>query len=69
MSTLEELAAERGIVIPEGYTLKTLGDQCRSCGAEISWFLTKAGKTAPLNPDGTSHFSTCPQAASWRKRA
>lgn len=67
--TLEELAAQRGIVIPPGYTLKTLGDSCRSCGAVISWFITPRGKSAPLNPDGTSHFATCPQADRWRKRS
>lgn len=41
---------------------------CRSCGASVMWVLTKRGKRAPLNPDGTSHFATCPQAASWRKK-
>jgi hypothetical protein len=39
---------------------------CRSCGARIVWVTTRAGKRAPLNRDGTSHFSTCPQAEKWR---
>jgi len=41
--------------------------QCRSCGARIAWLRTTAGKLAPVNPDGTSHFATCPQSDSWRK--
>lgn len=42
---------------------------CRSCGAEILWIVTSAGKRAPMNLDGTtSHFATCPQADRWRKR-
>jgi len=41
--------------------------KCRSCGAEVWWIRTFAGKMMPVNRDGTSHFSTCPQAAKWRK--
>jgi hypothetical protein len=41
---------------------------CRSCGAEVMWVLTKAGRRAPINRDGTSHFSNCPQADSWRRK-
>lgn len=41
---------------------------CRSCGAPIAWVVTRAGKRAPIDPDGTNHFATCPQAAEWRKR-
>jgi hypothetical protein len=42
---------------------------CRSCGATILWVLSKrSGKRAPLNPDGTSHFATCPQADQWRRK-
>lgn len=40
---------------------------CRSCGAPIAWVVTNAGKRAPIDPDGTNHFATCPQAESWRK--
>lgn len=56
-----------GYVIPDGYTYTNRGS-CRSCGAPIAWCTTRAGKRAPLNPDGTSHYSTCPQADTWRKR-
>lgn len=41
---------------------------CRSCGATVYWRVTSAGKRAPYNPDGISHFATCPQAQTWRKR-
>ena len=42
--------------------------ECRSCGARVAWLKTiKTGSLAPVNPDGTSHFSDCPQAPAWRK--
>jgi hypothetical protein len=42
--------------------------ECRSCGARVTWLKTaKTGSLAPVNPDGTSHFSDCPQAPAWRK--
>ena len=54
---------------------------CSSCGAPIVWFKTEAGKWAPvdagtveaadMNLDITrhkSHFATCPNAPSHRKR-
>jgi hypothetical protein len=34
----------------------------RSCGAQIAWITTEAGKKMPVNADGISHFATCPQA-------
>lgn len=49
---------------------RTMSDQekCRSCGALVTWALQKSGKYMPIDPDGTSHFATCPQANQWRKR-
>lgn len=47
-----------------------MGEQgeCRSCKAQIAWApLPKTGKPHPWNLDGTSHFSTCPDAARWRR--
>lgn len=48
-----------------------LGDMpttCRSCSAVVLWIESKAkAKRAPINPDGTSHFATCPDAEKWRK--
>jgi hypothetical protein len=41
--------------------------QCRSCRAEVYWVLTAAGRRMPVNPDGVSHFATCPNAAKHRK--
>ena len=61
---------------PSGYTIPTWAVRppdteqpgaCRSCAAPVLWVETVRGKRAPLNADGTSHFATCPQAASWRK--
>ena len=43
--------------------------RCRSCGAPIAWAQHEhTGRRAPFNPDGTSHFSDCPQANEWRRR-
>jgi len=41
--------------------------RCRSCGAVILWVVTLWGKRSPQNPDGTSHFATCPDAVRWRR--
>jgi hypothetical protein len=41
---------------------------CRSCGAPILWCVTLNDRNAPINADGTSHFATCPDADSWRRR-
>lgn len=57
-------------LIPDGWhqTAHTFA-HCRSCHAAIAWFERDGTKTrAPFNPDGVSHFATCPQAAQWRKR-
>lgn len=57
--------------------------QCKSCGANIVWFKTKAGKRMPVDEltclptdredqlDLTrhkSHFATCPNADDHRRR-
>jgi len=56
----------RAAALPDG----TVGDAgaCRSCSAPIVWIITAKGKRAPMNPDGTSHWSSCPDAAAWRDR-
>lgn len=42
--------------------------QCKGCGAELWWVKSpKTGTPHPWNPDGTSHFSTCPEAPRFRK--
>lgn len=50
-------------------TLAALGDlgNCRSCGAAIYWCRTKRGSRMPVDPEGTSHFATCPDAAEHRR--
>jgi len=42
------------------------GAECRSCHAPIYWDRGKDGKPHPYNPDGLSHFITCPDAEEWR---
>jgi hypothetical protein len=51
-------------ILPDG----TVGDigHCRACPASIIWVITKLGKKAPMNRDGTSHFATCPKAGRFR---
>ena len=54
--------------LPEGVSWAEGGrpTHCRSCGAPMLFVRSeKTGKPIPLNPDGTSHFRTCPQAKSW----
>lgn len=41
--------------------------ECRSCKAPVFWILTALGKRMPVNADGTSHFSNCPNADAHRK--
>lgn len=44
-------------------------DRCRSreCSATIWFFPTAAGKWAPIDPSGISHFPICPGAHRFRK--
>lgn len=44
--------------------------QCKSCSAVIYWVKPDGYRTTahPVNPDGYSHFSTCPNADEWRKQ-
>lgn len=51
-------------VVPEGAPRRA----CISCHATIYWVATRAGKRMPVDPDGTSHFATCPAAALHRGR-
>ena len=38
----------------------TRGAKCRDCGAEIFWVEMKNKRKMPLDPNGDSHFATCP---------
>ena len=51
---------------PEGCVADRVG-RCRSCGAEMLWVTTRAGRRAPYDRDGVSHFATCPTADRWRR--
>ena len=42
--------------------------KCKSCLATIYWIKTHAGKAMPVDPDGLSHYGTCPDADKWRKK-
>ena len=39
---------------------------CRDCKATIYWIRTVKGLSMPVNPDGVSHFATCPAAGKFR---
>ena len=68
MFTDDEIPAFAGWTLPEGWTPDNIG-HCRSCSADILWCVTPRGKKAPINADGTSHFSTCPDSVAWRRQA
>ena len=63
--TLDELRAAN-------YIFDNYGE-CRGCGEDIDWYSTPRGKKLPFNhmDKGTdpaiAHFSTCPEADSFRK--
>jgi hypothetical protein len=55
--------------------------RCKSCRARIVWLKTPAGKNIPVDADTVeaddevyehgkhvSHFSTCPDSPSWRRK-
>lgn len=50
----------------EGWYVVSIAS-CRGCAASIAWARTPAGRSAPLNRDGTSHFATCPNADAFRR--
>jgi len=69
-STFEHITPEGDrFLVPEGWTPGDKSSRCRSCQALILWAVTPRGKRAPVDPDGVSHFSSCPDAAAWRKQA
>lgn len=49
--------------------LTAVGDkgQCKGCGAEIWWLTHKNGRKGIYDPDGTSHFVTCPEATRFKR--
>lgn len=67
---------------PTGGTMYDRKTHCLSCGAEIVWLKTIAGRSIPCNAKKVaivsdagkvlfgrvSHFATCKDAESWRKK-
>jgi Zn-dependent alcohol dehydrogenase len=57
--------------IPDTYVISSFGahvTQCRACQQTILFAAHRTtGKRMPLNPDGTSHFSNCPEADTFRR--
>lgn len=51
------------------FLLRQLGEpgRCRSCSAQVFWIKVRTGKLMPMDQDGASHFSTCPEASEWRR--
>ena len=51
--------------------LKNVGDPgyCKDCNAPIFWVRHNSSKVGIYNHDGSSHFSTCPNAKRFRKRS
>lgn len=56
-----------GYVIPDGYTFTNTGT-CRGCGKPVAWCMTRLNRRSPLDPDGTPHWATCPDADRFRKK-
>ena len=55
-----------------GYTFRN-DAVCKGCGEDIEWWITPEGKYIPMNPmprgvsDAKAHWSTCTEAASFRR--
>ncbi len=64
------------VITDKGTTFTVTEDnrsECRSCGEPIIWCITASGKKMPVDePEDdaptTSHFATCPEADTWRKK-
>lgn len=59
---LKELVKEKLQKIGIVFTL------CRSCGEEIFFFPRKNKSSMPMNLDLTPHWTTCPEAESFRNK-
>lgn len=51
--------------IPPGASIS----KCSGCDADIVWIKTAAGKSMPVDGDGTPHWATCPNAKDFKKKA
>jgi hypothetical protein len=84
LSTIEKTARRRlaGEFPVRGLELAGEEGKCRSCGADVIWIRTKAGKAMPCNPKRyvittaagdsisgyVSHFANCPRAREHRRK-
>jgi hypothetical protein len=41
--------------------------KCSKCHKPIVWVKTASGKSTPQDPDGETHWATCPFADEFRK--
>ena len=39
---------------------------CKGCGVGVFWIRHRNGKLGIYNPDGISHYATCPKAEQFR---
>lgn len=78
-SSIDRTVDGRLWLIPDGWTVapRATPTHCRSCQQPVLFATNeKTGKASPFDyvpnihepTDSVSHFATCPQAASWRKR-
>lgn len=58
-----EIAQPLAFCIPIG----TPARECTSCKARIYWVLSGKMRWMPVDPTGTSHFATCPNADAHRR--
>lgn len=64
---MREILAGQGWTYPEGWLPDNIA-RCRGCDQQVLWCLTPNKKRAPVNRDGTSHFSNCPAASQFRRK-
>ncbi len=53
--------------IPDDVVFKPCRDP--KCGQQIAFIVTETGKKMPVNPDGTPHWTNCPGAKEFKRRA
>jgi hypothetical protein len=53
-------------LLKAGYSYSGSGN-CRKCRARILWYRTPNDARIPINPDATTHWSSCPYAKDFKK--
>jgi hypothetical protein len=54
----DRAGVKKAFVVPPGIPETTC--TAPSCGGTVYWVTNRRGQRRPVNPDGTSHFVTCP---------